>query len=224
MNIKDLLPAGKFAQQFGVKAICYGGPGVGKTPIFGTAPRPLLLATEPGLLSMKGSNVPTYRAFTEKEIDAFFLWFFESNEVKNFDTLGIDSTSQMADIYLQEAKKTIKHGLQQYGYMAERTMNHLRRLYFKENVHTYLIAKQQTETVNNIQIRKPYYPGQQLPIELPHMFDAILHLAKVSIPNVGETLAFRCQSSYDTVARDRTGKLNEYEPPNFADIIRKCMS
>lgn len=224
MNSSDLRPAKEFAQHFGVKSIIYGPPGTGKTPIVNTAPRPLLLACEPGLLSMRNSNVPTYRAFTAKAIDEFFLWFFNSAEVKNFDTLAIDSTSQMADIYLQEAKKTIKHGLQQYGVMAENTMGHLRRLYFTEYKHAYLIAKEQTLTVNNIQLRKPYYPGQQLPIDVPHMYDNVLHLAKVPIPGVGEQLAFRCIGSYDTIARNRTGNLNEFEPPDFGQIVQKAMS
>ena len=224
MNINDLRPAKDFANKFGVKSIIYGPPGTGKTPIANTAPRPLLLATEPGLLSMRNSTMPTFRAFEAKLIDEFFLWFFSSAEVKNFDTLVIDSTSQMADIYLQEAKKTIKHGLQQYGQMADYTMLHLRRLYFKEEMHTYLIAKQETETINNIQMRKPYYPGKQLPIDVPHMYDVIAHLAKVPIPGHGENLAFRCIGSYDIVARNRTGNLDEFEPPDFGALVKKAMA
>ena len=114
MQQSDLRPAKEFAQNFGVKALIYGPAGTGKTPLINTAPRPLLLACEPGLLSMRGSNVPTYPAYTAAKIDEFFKWFFGSTEVKNFDTIAVDSVSQMADIYLQEASKTIKHGYQDY--------------------------------------------------------------------------------------------------------------
>lgn len=223
MNAADLKPAKDFALQFGCKAIVYGGAGTGKTPLLNTAPRPLLLACEPGLLSMRGSNIPTYEAYTAARIDDFFKWFFNSAETKNFDTLGVDSVSQMADIYLQEAAKTIKHGLQQYGEMATRTMGHIRTLYFKRQKHTYLICKEEILNVNNVQYRRPYFPGKQLNIDIPFQFDAILHLAKVPIPNVGEQLAFRCIGSYDVMARNRVGTLNEFEPPNFADIVQKCM-
>src|SRR3954470_16163747 len=111
MDMRDLKAAGDHAQNFGVKALIFGPAGTGKTPIFNTAPRPLLLATEPGLLSMKGSKIPTYEAYTPAKINEFFKWFFNSNETKNFDTLGIDSASQIADIYLIDAQKNNKHGL-----------------------------------------------------------------------------------------------------------------
>ena len=110
------------AEQAALKMGIYGPPGSGKTPIINTAPRPVLLACEPGLLSMRGSTVPTFQAFTAKLIDDFFEWLFSSAETKNFDTLVVDSISQMCNIYLADAKTKSKHGLQQYGDMAERTL------------------------------------------------------------------------------------------------------
>src|SRR5512147_1136630 len=105
MQITDLKPAKQFAQQFGVKTICYGPPGSAKTPTINTAPRPVLLATEPGLLSMRGSEVPTWIAPTKDKIDEFMKWFEHSSEAKNFDTLAIDSISQMCSIALESSKK-----------------------------------------------------------------------------------------------------------------------
>lgn len=225
MNLSDLRAANEYAQSSGVKAVIFGAAGSGKTPLIATAPRPVLLATEPGMLSLKGCNVPTYQAYTAAKIDEFFAWLKNSNETKNFDTIAVDSTSQMADIYLQEAKKTIKHGLQQYGDMAERTMKNLRDLYFLQQKHTYLIAKEEIKTVNNTNYRRPFFPGQLLPIEVPHQFDAILHLAKVNILGVqGEQLAFRCVGSYDVMARERTGKAAEFEQPHFGNLVTKLMS
>ncbi len=223
MQMKDLRPAKDFANQFGVKCVVYGPPGSGKTPLLNTAPRPLLLACEPGLLSMRNSTVPTYQGFDVASIDGFFKWFFNSEETKNFDTIAIDSISQMADIYLQQALKENKHGLKAYGEMATLTMNVLRQLYYTRNKHTYLIAKEAANDDNGIKYRKPYMPGQQLPVELPHLFDEILHLGIQNMPGVGTHKAFRCQASIDTLARDRTGQLAEFEPPEFGQLVRKCM-
>jgi len=223
MQASDLREAGEFAKNYGVKALIYGPAGTGKTPILNTAPRPVLLACEPGLLSMRGSKIPTWEAYTAPRIDEFFRWFNTSAEAKNFDTIGVDSISQMADVYLQEAKKTEKHGLKQYGVMAENTISNLRSLYFTRYKHAYLIAKEEILNLNGVSMRRPFFPGQMLNSDVPYMYDCILHLAKVPIPNVGEQLAFRCIGSYDVIARNRTGTLSEFEFPNFTDIINKCM-
>lgn len=223
MNLASLRPAKDFAVQFGVKAVIYGPPGSGKTPVLNTAPRPVLLACEPGLLSMRNSNVPTYLGYTASAIDEFFKWFFNSAETKNFDTIAVDSTSQMAEIYVEEAIKNNKHGLKAYGEANTRTMEHLNGLYFTRFKHTYLIAKEVWSEVDGMRMRMPYHPGKELPIKIPHRFDAILQLGIQNIPGYGQQKAFRCQGSLDTMARDRTGSLAEFEPPDFGKLVIKAM-
>jgi hypothetical protein len=221
MNQSDLKPAKEFAIKFGCKSIVYGPPGSAKTPIINTCPRPVLLAVEPGLLSMRNSNVPTWTAPTKARIDEFFKWFENSSEAKNFDTLAIDSTSQMCNIALDESKA--KHGLQQYGEMADYVMPYLQRLYYMKEKHMYLIAKEELTSDGK---RRPAYPGQQLNGSngVCHLYDCILRLCKANIPQVGEQLAFQCNGTIDIVARNRTGTLADYEPPNFSDLVRKVMS
>lgn len=225
MNINDLKPAHDFASQFGIKALIYGPAGSAKTPLLNTAPRPLLLATEPGLLSMRGSKIPTYEAYTPARINEFFKWFFNSNETKNFDTLGIDSASQVADIYLIDAQKNNKHGLKAYGEMADNTMEHLRTLYYTRYKHTYVICKEEIKDLDGQTMRRPYFPGQVLPIQVPHLYDFILRLAKTNVTGQnGEVLAFQCNASYNVLSRNRTGNLNQYEEPNFSKLVDKAMN
>jgi len=72
MDQRDLRQAKEFAQMYGCKAIIFGGTGSGKTPISNTCIRPVMLACEPGLLSMRSSTIPTYPAQTPEKIDEFF--------------------------------------------------------------------------------------------------------------------------------------------------------
>jgi hypothetical protein len=217
---KDLKPAKDFAVQFGVKTILYGPAGTGKTPISGaTSPRPVLLATEPGLLSMRGSTVPTWVAPSKDKIDEFMKWFEHSAEAKNYDTLIIDSTSQMCEIALNDAKKRIRHGLQQYGDMADYIYPYIERLYFMQNKHMILIAKEETQDDG---FRRPYFPGKQLGVQIPHRYDCIIRLAKVPVPGVGETTAFQCNASINVMARNRIGTLADFEPPDFNAVIKKA--
>jgi hypothetical protein len=220
MKMLDLKPAGDFAKTFGVKIVCYGPPGVGKTPMINSAPRPVLLATEPGLLSMRNSTVPTFIAPTVAKVDEFFKWFEGSEEAKNFDTLCIDSLSQMCDIALVDAKKRSTHGLKQYGDMAEYIMPYVERLYFMPSKNMFLIAK---EEVTDLGTRRPSFPGKQLPIQIPHKYDCVVRLAKAQIPGVGEQLAFQCNGTHDVIARNRTGTLNDFEPPNLGLLIQKAV-
>lgn len=221
MNISDLKPAKEFALKFGAKCIIYGPPGSAKTPIINTCPRPVLLAVEPGLLSMRSSMVPTWVAPTKARIDEFFKWFELSAETKNFDTLAVDSVSQMCNIALDESKA--KHGLAQYGEMADYVMPYLQRLYYMKEKHMYLIAKEELTSDGK---RRPAFPGQQLngSSGVSHLYDCILRLAKVPIPNVGETLAFQCNGTVDIIARNRTGALADFEPPDFNALVQKVMS
>lgn len=220
MDQRSLKPASEFAQLYGCKAIIYGAPGSAKTPLINTAPRPVLLACEPGMLSMRGSNVPTCQAFTPEAIDDFFKWFFNSAETKNFDTLAIDSVSQLADIYLQVALKKIKHGLQAYGSMATSVMDHMRPLFFTPNKHTYLICKQNVENG----MARPWFPGNQLNVDIPHMYDFILHLGIKNVPGMGQIKAFQCNESFDFLARNRTGNLSDFEEPHFGKLVQKAMT
>lgn len=226
MNLASLQPAHTYASRNGAKALVYGAPGTGKTPITNTAPRPVLLCVEPGMLSMRGSNVPTFVAPTPKLIDEFFDWLLKSTEVKNFDTICVDSLSEMASVYLREAlgvssnagNKT--HGQLAYGKMADRMIPHLNMLFHMPMKHTYLICKQDIYDG----VMRPAFPGKFLPTYVPHLYDIILHLATHNIPNYGQHKAFRTAASIDAVARDRSGKLSEYEPCDLTALFAKAMS
>lgn len=223
MNISDLKAAKEFANIYGCKSIVFGPSGRSKTPSINTCPRPVLLACEPGLMSMKGSNVPTWIGNTSAKVDEFFEWFFKSNETKAFDTLAIDSGTQLCDVYLQEALKINKHGKAAYGDMATNVMKQLRPLFFMQQKHAYIICKEET-TENGL--RRPYFLGQQLPKDVPGLYDFLLQLdIHNNIPGMqGSTLAYRCNGDYSVVARSRTGNLNDFEPPNFTALVNKAMS
>ena len=224
MNIQDLRPIKDYAVCYGVKSLIYGPPSSGKTPVALTAPNPIILVTEPGLLSVRTNASPSYQAYTADNIFSFFDWFLKSKETSKFDTLCIDSVSQMCEIILTDELKKNKDGRKAYGELSRKVMEIMNALYFMPNKHLYLIAKEQRFDNGNLIVRRPYYPGQDLNIKLNHLFDQILHLDLQNIPGYGQHKAFRCYPSIDVLARDRTSLLSEYEPPHFGKLIKKCMS
>lgn len=224
MNIHSLQPANRLAALYGAKTVVYGPPGVGKTPILNTAPRPVLCCVEPGMLSMRLSNVPTFQAFTAKAIDEFFDWVLRSPEAANFDTICVDSVSQMAEVILEEELGRNRDGRKAYGEMSRRVMKHMNGVFFAQRKHTYLICKQASVEDGNIRQFRPYFPGQDLNVKVPHLFDVIMQLGIHNIPGAGQHKAFRTSASLDAIARDRSGRLSEFEPCDLTALFNKIMS
>lgn len=159
------------------------------------------------------------------------LWFKGSNEAKNFDTLIWDSTSEACEKFISvEMGGTSKagneqHGMRIYGKMARWMYGHLSDLYFMPQKHIILIGKMERLEVNGVIYHRPYYPGKQLPVQVPHLFDLVTCLGKWLIPGVpGETTAFRTKETFDYMGRDRSGALGEYEPADISKIIAKVMA
>lgn len=236
MSARDLRPAGTLANKFGVKMMLCGGPGAGKTPLMNTAPRPVLLVTEPGMLSMRGSKVPAFEAFTRAAIKDFFDWFTSSNESRNYDSLGIDSLTNIAEIILADENIKQKHGLKAYGNMADAVMEYCNTLNYMQQKHVIMICKQgfvengRTSLLEDGKIitepvmqKKPVFPGQQLNTLIPHMFDEILHMGLATVQGKQVT-ALRTREIPEIFARDRSGMLAELEYPNLATVFSKCMS
>lgn len=226
MQMSNLKPASELAQRFGVKALAYGPPGTGKTPLIKTAPRPVLCVVEPGMLSMRdATNIPAWDAYTPERIDEFFKWLFESREAANFDTVGIDSVSQLAEIILTQELNRNKDGRKAYGEMSRRVMDIINKLYYLPQKHIYLIAKQVTADENGVATKRPYFPGQDLNVKVPHLYDEILHIAEANIPGmVKPVVAIRALPTFGIMARDRSGRLAELESPNLGEVFKKCMS
>jgi len=225
MDIRSLKPASTLAAKLGVKSIAYGDPGVGKTPVVITAPRPVLLLVEPGARSLsKATSLPAWEAYEYTKIEEFFKWWFSSREVDNFDTLALDSVSHLAEVVLKEMLKRHSHGLKAYGEMSTKVMEWMNGLFYQPQKHMYLICKQTRVEENGAQKRKPFFPGNDLNVKIPHLFDLIMHLGLHSIPGVvGLQKAFCTSEQFDLLARDRSGNLATFEPPNLTDIFNKAM-
>jgi len=231
ITLSDFKPAREFARRYGVKSVVYSGAGEGKTPICAaTAPNACFVATEPGMMSIRKLEIPTIEAYTSARIDDCMEFFKSSAEASKFDTIIMDSASELCEIKLREAlgagsKGGNKaHGQAAYGEMSMWAMKHLNDLYFLQNKHVLLISKLQKIEEDGVVTNRPYYPGREMPIKVPHLFDLIMRLGTFHISAAdGQQKAFLCKATFESMARDRSGNLNEYEPPNIAYIFNKCM-
>lgn len=235
ITLRDFRPAREFALNFGVKSVVFGPPGSGKSPIcVNTAPNACAVICEPGFLSLRSSTVLTVDAFQASRIEDFFEWLKNSQEAKQFHTVVIDSVSQMAEILVDsELGGTSKggneqHGLRAYGKMSRTMMKYLNQMYFMPQKNIVLIAKQQIIDINGVAYKRPYFPGKELPVRVPHLFDLVMQLDRFTnipgaAPKEGGHRAFKAAETYDCMGRDRSGNLAAYEPPDLAQIFTKAV-
>jgi hypothetical protein len=232
VDMSSLRPAREFARKYGCKALVYGPPGTGKTPIAcETADTPVAVLHEAGAASLGNSNCPAFEAHDAARADEFYQWFTTSAESKNFNSLIVDSGSELMKIYLRALKAkgsqagNEAHGMKVYGKAAELAGNWLEKVFHMPQKHVFVICKQDTvEIGNGLFMKRPAFPGNVLQTDIPHLYDCILQLDLHPVPGRGITTAFRCRNAFDTMARNRTGKLDEFEPPHLGNLARKYMS
>lgn len=226
MTQNDLVSTSTLVNFFGVKAIVYGGPGTGKTPLCISAPNPVICFTEPGFLSVRSYTGPAYQAFTSARIEEFLLWAIQSKEARQFSTFSIDSVSEMAEIVLAEEFAKQASGSNKnadprnaYGEMAKKVMKWMRWIYFTPNFNALMIAK---EIKDDNSIFRPYFPGNVLNIEIPHLFDSVWRIELRKKPDQTLERIIRTKESFNAFARDRSGLLAEIEHADINYLFNKA--
>jgi AAA domain len=222
MKLSDLRPASQYALDGRYNCLIYGAPGAGKTPLLATAPRPVFCAVERGMLSLRGSEVPTWEARTPSTLHEFADWAAGSSEAKNFDTFCIDSISEVALIMLDNAPKNNSDLRAAYGFMSDQTMKFFSKILDIKEKNIVFSAKQVVDEEGEAVRKKPSFPGQLLKTAIPHEVDCILHLGLATIPGVRDQVkALRSRESSHVMARDRSGRLQDFEPPNLTELFIK---
>lgn len=242
MNLTNLRLPKDLIQRNGVKMLIYGGAGTGKTRSIITAPRPIMLAVEQGLLSLQNENVPVFdihynltptmnpaERMNKKlaNIVEFFDWLERSAEAKQFDTVYIDSLSEIATLVLESELPKAKDPRQAYGELADKVLKWVRLLHQLPNKHVALLCKQEYVVSNNITYYQPAFEGQKLYKEITHLFDEIFRFQpkRFKTPQgFQEFMVASTKNMQDYLARDKSGKLAEDEPQDISAIINKIMA
>jgi hypothetical protein len=205
----------------GIKMVVFGYAGAGKTRLASTAPKPIIISAEHGLLSLADTDTPYIEVNTVKDIgDAFKL--LKTND--DFQTIIIDSLSEITEVVVAEFLKDpeVKDPRQAYGKLAEAMMpmiKNFRNLMGKHVVFTSKAKRVEDEYTGRTTI-EPMLPGKVVPENLPYMIDELLYL---DIDRKGERHLV-CNPTTGILAKDRSGKLDGKEPPNLAEIFNKILS
>lgn len=218
------------AQQTFIKALCYGPSGAGKTVLSSTAPEPersFIVSAEGGTLSLSGVSLEGAHVDSMSATLEVYEWLIGSDEAKQFNFIHIDSISEIAEYCLAEEMPKHKDGRQAYGAVQTRIKKLIRAFRDLPAHHVYMTAKQ--ARVQDDQSRMycaPDLPGSKLAASMPYWFDLVLayRLNKTTDPETGEvktTRALQCHGDENYIAKDRSGKLDLFEPPHLGQIMNK---
>ena len=212
-----------------VNCMVYGESGIGKTTILATAPKPLIISIEGGLLTLANKDVPVIEVSSFKEIDEVHSWLQKSKEADKYQTICTDSMSEEAELILSEEMQKTRDGRQAYGAMADIMAFSIRgfRDLPKHTVFTAKVRKIVDDSTGSIKFY-PSVPGQQLLNNLPYFFDEVFRMDFGMTKKTADAPA-RQYRYIDTVGnrqyicKDRSGKLDAKEPADLAYIFKKIL-
>ena len=201
----------------GVKTLVYGAAGTGKTTLIAGMPTPLILSAESGLLSLQGSDLAYVEVNSVSDLREAYKWLVGSQEAKHFESVALDSISEIAEVCLGEEQLKTKDGRAAYGQLGT-VMGDVIRAFRDLPLHILLIAKldKGADELGRITY-SPGMPGQKLSQSLPYFVDEVLAL-RVTTTGERELL---CQPDSLWLAKDRSGRLDRLEPPDLGALIKK---
>lgn len=209
----------------GVKLLVYGGPGLGKTVLCSTAPAPIILSAESGLLSLRRTNIPVILIDHVGDLQEAYEWCARSREAQQFQTVCLDSASEIAEQVLNNAKRQVKDPRQAYNELLEKMESVIRLFRDLPGKNVYFSAKMEPtkDELTGIVKYGPAMPGNKLGPKLPYFFDEVFRLG-INKAATGETYRYlQTQPEMQYDAKDRSGALAAIEPPNLTAIFNKII-
>jgi len=205
----------------GLKMLVYGAAGSGKTSLIPTLPNPVILSAEGGLLSISDKEIPFIEIGSMDALREAYKWLAESDEAKPFESVALDSISEIAEVCLSHEKRVNKDPRAAYGEM-QTTMAEAIRMFRDLPRHVYMTAKlEKSQDEMGRMLYSPSMPGQKAGQALPYAFDIIgaMRLEKDAEGVVQRALMLESDGMWQ--AKDRSGKLDQWEAPDLGDIIKK---
>ena len=209
----------------GIKMLVHGQAGIGKTCLCASLPNPIIISVESGLLSLASLNLPAIEVSSLDDLREAFRWASESKKAKDFDSICLDSVSEIAEIILSDEKGKEKDPRKAYGNMQDMMMDLIRNFRDLPDKNVYMSAKQERiQDENNRLLFGPSMPGQKLAQQLPYLFDEIFAYQIVKDQNGVPQRILLTQPDGISQAKDRSGKLDMWEEPDLGKIINKIRS
>jgi hypothetical protein len=213
------------AQLHGIKCLVYGKSGAGKTKLAATAPAPIILSAESGILSLREFQIPMIQIKTVADLTEVHQWALNSAEAKQFATIYIDSISEIGEVVLANAKAQVKDPRQAYGELIEKMVATIKAFRDLPGKNVVMAAKQEPikDEMTGIVQYGPSMPGSKLGPQLPYLFDEVFRLGVGKTPQGVEYRFLQTGPDLQYDAKDRSGSLDPVERPDLSFVFSKIL-
>ncbi len=221
----------------GVKMLIYGQSGAGKTMLATTLPKPIFIDAESGTLSLAKDNLEKVfgkensdvsydmaciTVNTLEDVAEVYQWCIDPANSSHYDSIVIDSLSEIAEVAFNDAKKKFKDGRVFWNEYKANVESIIRDFRDIKNKHVCMISKMDfvKDEVSGITRLAPKMPSASLSNALDYFFDEVYRLA-IGTDTEGKTVRF-LQTSVDIQHHAKSrGGLDPVEIPNLSHVIRK---
>lgn len=219
-----------------IRMAVFGLSGNGKTLLAASAPAPILLNAERGLLSLSPDNIArvygadqTWVTYNVPYIDVssiealkkVYAWL-QTPAALQYKTVVLDSLSDVAEVVLSDALKnpTVKDPRQAYGILGTDVLN-LVRAFRDLPTHHHIVflckAEKFTDDVTGSTQIGMKFPGKMLQSGMPYLLDEVFAL-EVTVSGERQ---LRTKANWQYQCKDRAGVLDELEYPSLTHIFAK---
>jgi phage nucleotide-binding protein len=212
-----------------IKALVYGESGIGKTFLASTAPTPLIISAESGLLSLQDYTIAVIEVKTKQDIIEVYNFIMQSEEAQKYETVVVDSISDIAENVLLDLKKNPPdknpHPQAAYGHMGDFILPMIKNFRDIPEKHVYFIAKTKrvTDEYSGITSWMPSCPGQQIGNALPYEFDFVLPMRIGETEKQEKYRYLQSEADFQYIAKDRSGRLSSQEAPDLNKLFQKAL-
>ena len=214
----------KGSQAHGLKVLCYGSSGVGKTRLCATTEAStIILSAEAGLLSLREVDIPVIQINSLSDLFEAYDYLTKSDEGMSFEWICLDSLSEIGEVVLSAGKKSAKDPRAAYGDLQEKMGDLVRAFRDLPGRNVYFSAKLdrvKDEATGGL-LFGPSMPGQKLGQTLPYFFDEVFVLRMERGADGSVTRALQTFPDVQYTAKDRSGALAPWEEPHLGKIAAK---
>lgn len=217
-----------------LRMLVYGSSGVGKTMFGNTAPKPLFLAAEEGLLTLSDAGVRCVKIMSMQDLQNV-LYALEKNNLKDekgepleCETIVIDSLTEIQQVVIENITGGRSPSQREWGKFADQ-MAQILKGFKKLDKHLIFICLEKKAQIEADDGNEFTHFSMELFGKLAEKTCAQMDLVgryymRTTVvndkPTSERTLSF--QHSPRWMAKDRSGKLGQFVAPDFSAILKAC--